>query len=95
VSSIIPLVNHLLYFLNTLKTKTQIHVKCVLNSNMLIHKNVTLKNFNMTPNMDFEKLTGPFLDKVLKKENNMLFAILMRTTKSKGNPGLDGTEKHL
>ena len=62
---------------------------------MLIHKNVTLKNFNVTPNMDFEILTGPFLDKVLKKANNMLYAILMRTTKSKGNLGLDGKEKHL
>ena len=41
---------------NTLKTKTQIHVKCVLNSNILIHKNMTLTNFNVTPNMDFEKL---------------------------------------
>ena len=46
----------LVVLLEHTKTKTQIHIKCVLNSNILIHKNMTLTNLNMTPNMDFELL---------------------------------------
>jgi len=36
--------------IETTKPKTQTHVKCVLNSNLLIHKIIILTNFNMTLN---------------------------------------------
>ena len=36
--------------IETTKPKTQTHVKCVLNSNLLIHKIIIVTNFNMTRN---------------------------------------------
>ena len=42
--SSIPLVYLTKDFLNTLETKTQMHVKCVLMSDLRIHKNMILAN---------------------------------------------------